>query len=558
VTPSDRRFVWGGHYETDTLVWRSRWVTCDAVIECREALALPSTSRSLVLLRRIVAVDGDAHVDVVLDPRPDFGREHCELHRVGPGTWAAEAGSVRLRWRAGDDRFAISDDVLTGSLTVPAGSHHDLVLELSCEELPREAPDPDTAWSQTEALWHQDRPDLADSLAEKEVRHSYAVLRGLTSGDDGMVAAATMSLPERAEAGRNYDYRYAWVRDQCLAGHAGAVVGAERLLQPALRFVSARLLEDGPHLKPAYTVDGGSVPDEKELDLPGYPGGSDKVGNWVNGQFQLDAPGEALLLFAAARQVGQADETVHQAARVAARVVASRWNEPDAGIWELDDQHWTHSKLMCVAGLRAYARAAPGPDTADWPGLADQILADTSRRNVHPSGRWQRSRTDERVDAALVIPALRGALPADAPRSRATLRAVIDELEDDGYVYRFRQGPGPLDDYEGAFLLCGFQLAMARQQVGDVVAAARTFERNRSAVGPPGLFTEEFDVLQRQQRGNLPQAFVHALLIEAATDLARAEGRLDGHSSGHSVLNGEGQIPVDHPETARTSRKELT
>jgi GH15 family glucan-1,4-alpha-glucosidase len=367
-----------------------------------------------------------------------------------------------------------------------------------------------------------------------------------------------MSLPERAEAGRNYDYRYAWVRDQCLAGHAGAVVGAERLLQPALRFVSARLLEDGPHLKPAYTVDGGSVPDEKELDLPGYPGGSDKVGNWVNGQFQLDAPGEALLLFAAARQVGQADESVHQAARVAARVVASRWNEPDAGIWELDDQHWTHSKLMCVAGLRAYARAAPGPDTADWPGLADQILADTSRRNVHPSGRWQRSRTDERVDAALVIPALRGALPADAPRSRATLRAVIDELEDDGYVYRFRQGPGPLDDYEGAFLLCGFQLAMARQQVGDVVAAARTFERNRSAVGPPGLFTEEFDVLQRQQRGNLPQAFVHALLIEAATELARAEGGLDGPSSGHSVLNGEVQIPVDHPETARTSRKELT
>jgi GH15 family glucan-1,4-alpha-glucosidase len=213
---------------------------------------------------------------------------------------------------------------------------------------------------------------------------------------------------------------------------------------------------------------------------------------------------------------------------------------------------------MCVAGLRAYARAAPGPDTADWPGLAGQILADTSRRNVHPSGRWQRSRTDERVDAALVIPALRGALPADAPPSRATLRAVIDELEDDGYVYRFRQGPGPLDDYEGAFLLCGFQLAMARQQVGDVVAAARTFERNRSAVGPPGLFTEEFDVLQRQQRGNLPQAFVHALLIEAATELARAEGRLDGPSSGHSVLNGEVQIPVDHPETARTSRKELT
>jgi GH15 family glucan-1,4-alpha-glucosidase len=76
-----------------------------------------------------------------------------------------------------------------------------------------------------------------------------------------------------------------------------------------------------------------------------------------------------------------------------------------------------------------------------------------------------------------------------------------------------------LGEAEGAFLLCGFWLALAHLQAGDHVSAARHFERNRAACGPPGLLAEEFDVRQRQLRGNLPQAFVHALLMETAVAL---------------------------------------
>ena len=127
------------------------------------------------------------------------------------------------------------------------------------------------------------------------------MLAGLTSGSGGMVAAATMSLPERSKAGRNYDYRYVWIRDQCYTGQAVAADGPHRLLDDAVSFVAERILADGPDLKPAYTVACGPVPAEESLPrLSGYPGGSDKVGNWVNRQFQLDALGEALQLFAAA------------------------------------------------------------------------------------------------------------------------------------------------------------------------------------------------------------------------------------------------------------------
>jgi GH15 family glucan-1,4-alpha-glucosidase len=124
------------------------------------------------------------------------------------------------------------------------------------------------------------------------------------------------------------------------------------------------------------------------------------------------------------------------------------------------------------------------------------------------------------VDAALLLPALRGAVPPTDPRSVQTVRTVARELTEDGYVYRFRHDNRPLSAAEGAFTLCGFQLALAAHQQGDAVGAARWFERNRAACGPPGLFAEEYDVVQRQLRGNLPQAFVHAMMLEAAVRLA--------------------------------------
>ena len=106
-------------------------------------------------------------------------------------------------------------------ITVPAGGHHDLVLEISDRPLAEKPADPDQAWQATSAAWDQAVPKLSGTIADRDARHAYAVMRGLTSSDGGMAAAATMSLPERAEEGRNYDYRYAWIRDQCFSRAGG-------------------------------------------------------------------------------------------------------------------------------------------------------------------------------------------------------------------------------------------------------------------------------------------------------------------------------------------------
>ena len=100
------------------------------------------------------------------------------------------------------------------------------------------------------------------------------------------------------------------------------------------------------------------MPVERALDLDGYPGGSDKAGNRVNAQFQLDAFGEALLLFSAAHRAGRIESSHVKAAYAAIGAIEQRRSVADAGIWELEPRRWAHSRLICAAGLRAVRRRA--------------------------------------------------------------------------------------------------------------------------------------------------------------------------------------------------------
>lgn len=167
-----------------------------------------------------------------------------------------------------------------------------------------------------------------------------------------------------------------------------------------------------------------------------------------SGEFQLDAFGEVLLLLAAAARHGRLDSEGWRAAQRAAAAILERRREPDAGIWELDPpSNWTHSRLICAAGLRAISAAiSSGRDSARWLAAADAIVAQSSRPALHPSGRWQRAPDDRRVDASLLLAGLRGAVPADDPRSVETCAAVERELAADFYCYRYRPGERPLGE----------------------------------------------------------------------------------------------------------------
>jgi len=521
------RCTWGGSYEPGTLIWRSRWVTDDgAVVESRDALALPADEDRAVLLRQVSVTRGRARVAITLDPRAGFDTQPVtalKRHDGDDAVWTGRLGALSLRWTGAGDaehhRQAESGR-LSLVLELAAGEQHDLVLEIgrgTPEHWGRPVP-ARVAWEETSARWAATVRRLPQAWSPPQAQHSLAVLHGLTSARGAMVAAATTSLPERADAQENYDYRYAWVRDQCYAGVAAFTAADDALGDCAVRFLTERLLADGPTLAPAYTAAGQPVPEPRPLDLPGYPGAAAGTGNQVRTQFQLDGFGEALQLFAAAAERDRLDDDGERAARVAVDAIASRWREPDAGVWELDTRWWAHSRLAVVSGLRAWTAATRGASHHHDPAalvLAEEVLAETTRTCLHPSGRWQRAADDEAVDAALLLGGLRGAVALDDPRTLDTLAAVQAELDVDGYVFRFRHDARPLPQAEGAFLLCSYWAAMTEAALGQSVRAVSRLEKALAAAGPPQLFSEEFDPVQHQMRGNLPQGFVHALALEA-------------------------------------------
>ncbi|MBS2026301.1 MAG: glycoside hydrolase family 15 protein [Deltaproteobacteria bacterium] len=518
--------VTGGHYEAGTLIWRSRWATLHGIAESHEALVRPPPKHGAILLRQLRALDHDAGFHVRLVPCPQLRALGHPFERVGEGIYEASSGGVHLRWSGARDARALRGG-LELDVVIPAGQSQDLVLELSTHPFTEPPPVAAALWARTRAGWSGAGVERISMEAPGEAQLAAAILRGLTCEGGGLVAAATTSLPERAETGRSYDYRYTWIRDQCYAGLAAERAGLVELFDQAVRFVTERILEDGPELRPVYTPHGQGVPAEHRLNLPGYPGsGEVRRGNRAGRQFQLDVFGEALVFLATAARHERLDAFGWRAASLAARAIEQRWSDPEAGVWELAPAHYTHSLLMCSAGLRqlASARQAGAARHRELM-LADHLVRHARARATRADGAWMRTTDDARMDASLVIPEVRGAFAGPEPRTAATVRAVERELMQEGFVFRFRHDARPLGSAEGAFLLCQFWLALAYLEHGRLIDAVRTFERGRSAVGGPGLYTEEFDVEQRQSRGNLPQAFVHATLLEVAAALGEHSGQ---------------------------------
>ena len=522
VTPVEQPFVWGGYYEPGSLIWRSRWITTTQAIECREALAMPGDRHTAVALRRVEAIDGDTRVRVVFDPRAGFGRHQPSQVTHAGGVWTARSGPLYLRWSGMKGARHRADGSLRAEVTVPAGDHLDLVLEVSDRPLAGPPPDPAAAWSATRAAWDADVPDLSGTIADRDARQAYAVLRGLTSAGGGMVAAATTSLPERAEAGRNYDYRYAWIRDQCYAGEAVAAPGPYPLLdtrgQLRRRAAAGRRArpEAGLHRRrrpgarraPACTCPATRVATTRSAT------GSTSSSSWTR---------SARRCCCSPRRPGTTGWITSTGRRSRPR------SRPSQKRWRRARRRHLGARRPALGPLPAHLRGRAaghrrrrpaGPGRGPGAGWPTRMLADVSADCLHPSGRWQRAPDDDRVDAALLLPAIRGAMPAGDPRGAG---------HPGGGRRRSRPGrlPLPLPPRRPAARRGRGRLPAVRLRHGPGPAPARPGGRGGPLVRAqpgrlrtPGLLTEEYDVTQRQVRGNVPQAFVHALLLESAQRLA--------------------------------------
>jgi alpha,alpha-trehalase len=378
------------------------------------------------------------------------------------------------------------------------------------------------------------------------VYQSGTVLQGLTYQRTGaIVAAPTTSLPETVGGMRNWDYRYAWVRDASLTLEALWVAACPDEAYEFFEWMAgaaAALTHYGSDLQIMFGVGGEHDLSERELPhLRGWRGSTPvRVGNGAWNQKQIDVYGE---LLAAAHRLRERLERLGPAGRRfladAADAAAARWREPDHGIWEVrdDPQDFTYSKLMCWVALdRAIDLADLIPSDGrveGWRRSRDEIRQAILERGwSEEAGAFAQAFGSKDLDASVLQMPIVGFLPADDPRMLSTIDALEERLTDErGLVYRYLTDDG-LPGKEGTFILCTFWLAHAKALAGRVDAARATFERAVAHLNDVGLMAEEVDPATGELMGNFPQAFSHIGLINAAWAISEAERGASSPPSG--------------------------
>jgi GH15 family glucan-1,4-alpha-glucosidase len=383
--------------------------------------------------------------------------------------------------------------------------------------------------------------DIYEGPHRELVRLSSRVLKGLTYRPTGaIVAAPTCSLPETVGGERNWDYRYAWIRDASLTLEA-LYIGA--CSDEAEDFVSFMTSSAGGRagegsLQIMYGIGGEHDLSERVLShLRGWRDSAPvRVGNGAWGQTQLDVYGELLnALHLYRERLGELHPEIQQFAADLADTAARRWTEKDAGMWEMrgEPRHHLSSKVLCWTALDRAIKLAPAlgehAKVEAWSAERDRIReAVLTRGWSEKRGAFAQSFDSDELDAAQLLMPILGFLPASDERMKATIDAIADELTEGGLVLRYRNEEGlnadGLEGEEGTFVICSFWLVSALAKAGEVDRAQERFDQLVSYANDLGLLAEEIDTEHDEQLGNFPQAFSHIGLITAAYAIDQARG----------------------------------
>ena len=284
--------------------------------------------------------------------------------------------------------------------------------------------------------------DIYQGAYREQVRLSARVLKGLAYRPTGaIVAAPTTSLPEAIGGTRNWDYRYAWVRDASLTLEALYIGACSKEAEEFVSFVTTaaggNVGSDEP-LQIMYGVGGEHHLAERELGhLRGWRDSQPvRVGNGAWDQSQLDVYGELLnALYRYQEQLGELTPAVQRFVASLADAAARNWRQPDAGMWEMrgEPRHHLSSKVLCWAGLDRAVRLAPHlgahADAERWARERDLIRAAILERGWSEQRQaYAQAFDSDDLDAAALLMPLVGFLPASDPRMRSTIEAIARDL----------------------------------------------------------------------------------------------------------------------------------
>jgi GH15 family glucan-1,4-alpha-glucosidase len=545
----------GGHqwdyvrsYLDDTLVLETMLLgpTGEArMLDCFTIHGNPQQTEARQILRVLEGVRGSVELTVQVAPRFDYGQVRPWIRRHGHHLHSTIGGNDALLVYFDQELQEDPRHELSARFTVGPGDRVRLALTYCAPEHvdagPPEPPDPrelDELLDETVAWWREWASSLRlGSRDEPAARRSGIVLKALTYAPTGAVAAApTTSLPEAVGGPRNWDYRFAWVRDSSFSSRALAELGAVEEADAFRAFIMRSAAGHAGDLQIVYGVGG-----ERRLrgdvveGLDGYRRSAPvRVGNDAAEQVQLDAYGELVNLTWRWHRRGHSPTDDDWRFLVSLiDHAAEQWSQPDKGIWEWagDPDHFVHSKVLCWSaldrGIRLADECMRRAPVRRWKRARDELRETIEQRGYdRKRGVYVQAFDRGELDAALLLLPTVEYLAWDDERMQRTVAAVREELDaGDGLIYRYRRDDG-LEGNEGAFLPCSFWLAECLARAGDLGEARAVFDQAVARANDVGLFSEEIDPRSGEALGNFPQGLTHLAHIDAAVALAEAQDRV--------------------------------
>jgi len=486
--------------------------------------------RPTMLVRQIRPLAGTPRIRIRLRPGHSWGAERPQVTR----------GSNHARYVAPDLTKRLYTNASLGYVMNERWFllERDACFLLGPDESLREAVQPtvERMIVETDHYWRAWARGLSIPFEWQDAVIRAAITLKLCNVEEtgAIVAALTPSVPEAPDSGRNWDYRYCWLRDSYFTVNALNRLGTTQTMEGYLHWI-LNVVAGAPdgYLQPMFGVELQTEIEERTVDhLPGYRGmGPVRLGNAAYKQVQNDGYGSVILaathVFFDRRLINQGDGHLFHRLEALGEQARRRFDQPDAGPWEYRNTQLPHtySALLCWAACDRLGRIAAhlghAGRAAYWQEEAARIHGIILERA------WSEERQSfvspfdgDRLDASLLLIPQLGFLPARDPKFLATLHAIESELKSGDYLYRYVAE----DDFgrpETAFAICSFWYVDALAAVGRKDEARALFEKILGHRNHLGLLSEDIDPVTGQLWGNFPQTYSMVGIIHSAMCLSR-------------------------------------
>ena len=484
--------------------------------------------KPLMLVRKIEPIDGYPSINVKCNPVGEYGKKIPEvslgsshIRYLGLDSQVRLTTNISLNYLIEDQTFVLNE---TKYLVLSYGPPlEDSLVDTS-----------ETFLSKTTEYWRKwiKNASIVNFYQRAAIRSSLILKIHQYEDTGAIIAATTTSLPESPGSGRNWDYRYCWMRDTYYTLNAFNNIGHFEELEQYFHYIMNIISVEEGRFQPLYNISGKKKLTEIEMDLEGYQGNKPvRVGNEAYTHIQNDVYGQVLIsllpLYSDKRIIFTDRFDSTDLIFKALRMIEKTMDEPDAGLWEFRNlkQYHCYTYLFHWAGSKAAEKMADVLGNDEMRTLASKLKKMAADKieacySEEKKGYAQAIGVD-RMDASCLQLINMNYLNGNSQRAKDHLKALEAELKaSNGLFYRYKHQ----DDFgepETTFLICGFWYVEALACVGRLDEAIEAFKKLEGFSNHLGLLSEDVKESDGSQWGNFPQAYSHVGLLNTAHRIAR-------------------------------------